>query len=101
VVGIDSVGNVKGCESIYSDKFIEGNLRKESLQQIWTKEGNFSYNRNFDVNMLTGACASCDKGSVCRGGCRGSSYFSTGSLFESCYCNYPGRPACNAIRNDD
>ena len=30
VVGIDSVGNVKGCESIYSDKFIEGNLREES-----------------------------------------------------------------------
>ena len=48
VVGIDSVGNVKGCESIYSDKFIEGNLRKESLEEIWTKEGNFAYNRNFE-----------------------------------------------------
>ena len=46
--------------------------------------------------MLTGACAGCDKGSACRGGCRGSSYFSSGSLFESRYCNYPGRPACNA-----
>jgi radical SAM protein with 4Fe4S-binding SPASM domain len=97
VVGIDSGGNVKGCESIYSDKFIEGNLREESLQEIWTKEGNFSYNRNFEVNMLTGACAYCDKGSICRGGCRGSSYFSSGSLFESSYCNYAGRPACNAI----
>lgn len=92
VVGIDSAGNVKGCESIYSDKFIEGNLREESLTEIWTKEGNFAYNRNFDVSMLTGACAGCDKGSICRGGCRGSSYFSSGSLFESRYCNYPGRP---------
>ena len=96
VVGIDSAGNVKGCESIYSDKFIEGNLREESLAEIWTKDGNFAYNRNFDVSMLTGACASCDKGSQSRGGCRGSSYFSSGSLFESRYCNYPGRPACNA-----
>jgi len=95
VVGIDSVGNVKGCESIYSDKFIEGNLREESLAEIWTKEGNFAYNRNFEVGMLTGACARCDKGSVCRGGCRGSSYFSSGSLFESRYCSYPGRPTCN------
>jgi radical SAM protein with 4Fe4S-binding SPASM domain len=94
VVGIDSAGNVKGCESIYSEKFIEGNLREESLTEIWTKEGNFAYNRNFDVSMLTGACAACDKGSVCRGGCRGSSYFSSGNLFESLYCNYPGRPAC-------
>ena len=95
VVGIDSVGNVKGCESIYSDEFIEGNLREESLTEIWTKEGNFAYNRNFEVSMLTGACAGCDKGSICRGGCRGSSYFSSGSLFESRYCNYPGRPIGN------
>jgi radical SAM protein with 4Fe4S-binding SPASM domain len=95
VVGIDSVGNVKGCESIYSDKFIEGNLREETLFEIWTKDGNFAYNRNFDVSMLTGACAACDKGSICRGGCRGSSYFSSGSLFESRYCSYPGRPDCS------
>ena len=95
VVGIDSIGNVKGCESIYSDKFIEGNLRKESLEAIWTKEGNFAYNRNFDTSMLSGACAVCDKGSICRGGCRGSSYFGTGSLFESRYCSYPKRPVCH------
>ena len=96
VVGIDSAGNVKGCESIYSEKFIEGNLREESLAEIWTEDGNFAYNRNFDVSMLTGACARCDKGSICRGGCRGSNYFSSGSLFESRYCSYPGRPDCSA-----
>jgi radical SAM protein with 4Fe4S-binding SPASM domain len=98
VIGIDSVGNVKGCESIYSDKFIEGNLRKESLEEIWTKEGNFPYNRNFDPSMLSGVCAACDKGSVCRAGCRGSNYFSTGSLFESRYCSYPGRPDCKTAK---
>ncbi len=97
VVGIDSVGNVKGCESIYSDKFIEGNLRRESLEQIWNKDGNFAYNRNFDVSMLTGACTGCDRGHICRGGCRGSSYFNSGSLFESHYCSYPGRPTHNAV----
>ena len=98
VVGIDSVGNVKGCESIYSEKFIEGNLRHETLEEIWNKEGNFAYNRNFDVSMLTGACAGCDKGHICRGGCRGSSYFNSGSLFESRYCSYPGRPGCCTVR---
>ena len=98
VVGIDSAGNVKGCESIYSEKFIEGNLRNETLEEIWNKEGNFAYNRNFDVSLLTGACAGCDKGHLCRGGCRGSSYFNTGSLYESRYCSYPGRPGCNAAQ---
>jgi len=92
VIGIDSVGNVKGCESIYADEFVEGNLRAESLEGIWFKEGNFPYNRQFDVRMLKGRCAGCDKGARCRGGCRGSSYFTSGSLFENIYCCYPGKP---------
>lgn len=91
VVGIDSTGNVKGCESLCSDEFIEGNLREESLSTIWYKEGNFAYNRNFDINMLTGSCENCDKGAICRGGCRGACYFTTDSKFENPYCCYPGK----------
>lgn len=91
VVGISSDGNVKGCESLYSDEFIEGNLLEESLKTIWFKEGNFAYNRQFDVNQLEGACKGCDKGEICRGGCRSSCFFSTGSLFENKYCCYPGK----------
>ena len=96
VVGIDSIGNVKGCESIYSDDFIEGNLREESFEKIWFKKGNFSYNRNFDINQLTGKCFSCDKARFCRGGCRGSNYFSKGTLFENAYCCYNGGEKVNA-----
>ncbi len=91
VVGIDSLGNVKGCESLYSDRFIEGNLREESLREIWFKEGNFSYNRQFNTALLTGRCTACDKGAICRGGCRSSCYFTSGSLFENYYCCYPGK----------
>lgn len=96
VMGIDSVGNIKGCESLYSEDFIEGNLRQESLKDIWCKEGNFAYNRQFDVSYLSGACAECDKGKICRGGCRGSCYFTTGSRFENAYCCYPGKSAIQA-----
>ena len=90
-VGIDSVGNVKGCESLYADRFSEGNLRQESLAEIWYGEGRFAYNRQFDVSMLEGVCAGCDRGEVCRGGCRGSSYFTSGALYENIYCCYPDR----------
>jgi radical SAM protein with 4Fe4S-binding SPASM domain len=89
VVGIDSIGNVKGCESLYSDEFIEGNLREESLSKIWYKVGNFAYNRDFDISMLTGSCKDCNKGVICRGGCRGACYFTTDSKFENPYCCYP------------
>lgn len=105
VVGIDSIGNVKGCESIYSDKFIEGNLREESLKEIWTKEGNFAYNRNFDVRNLAGACEGCDMGYICRGGCRGSCYFTSGNRFENPYCSYPDKKSnplnCESAANPE
>jgi radical SAM protein with 4Fe4S-binding SPASM domain len=92
VIGIDSVGNVKGCESLYADVFIEGNVRQESLAAIWNREGGFAYNRQFDPSMLTGSCARCDKGRSCRAGCRGMCYFTTGKLHENAYCCYPGKP---------
>jgi radical SAM protein with 4Fe4S-binding SPASM domain len=87
-IGIDSIGNVKGCQSMQSDHFIEGNVRQQTLRTIWENEENFAYNRHFDVSMLTGNCAGCDKGEVCRGGCRASCFFSKGHKHENAYCHY-------------
>ena len=83
---IDSVGNVKGCGAIYDKKFIEGNVRLSSLSAIWKNKLNFSYNRKFRTDLLTGHCRNCDFGSVCKGGCRASNYFMSGSLYENAFC---------------
>jgi radical SAM protein with 4Fe4S-binding SPASM domain len=99
-VGIDSVGNVKGCESLYDPRFIEGNLREQSLAEIWNGKGNFAYNRRFDKSQLTGACAGCDKGERCRGGCRGMCYFNQKGMFENPYCCYPMRPRVTKVDAD-
>lgn len=85
-IGIDSVGNVRGCESMYDDAFIEGNLRKRSLEDIWTDPEAFGYNRKFAPDMLTGACSNCPFGDVCAGGCRSYNYFTTGKLYENALC---------------
>lgn len=74
-VGIDSVGNVRRCESLYDQKFVEGNLREETLEAIWNRTNVFSYNRKFEFDMLHGRCKGCDKGCICAGGCRHMSYF--------------------------
>lgn len=89
-IGIDSVGNVRGCQSLYSEKFIEGNLRQNTLNEIWNKKDAFSYNRNFKFDMLNGKCKNCDKGYVCAGGCRQISYFSNGNkrFYNNVYCSY-------------
>ena len=86
-IGIDSEGNVRGCESMYDKCFIEGNLRKTSLKEIWESPSAFSYNRWFTPNLLTGKCKTCDFNMKCAGGCRSYNYFSNGKLYESAICS--------------
>jgi radical SAM protein with 4Fe4S-binding SPASM domain len=75
VIGIESNGNIKGCLSIMagyneqSNKYVEGNIRHESLYNIWNKPGAFAYNREWTPDKMDGFCASCANLSVCRGGC--------------------------------
>ena len=85
-VGIDSVGNVRGCESMYDPHFTEGNLRERTLREIWEDPDAFAYNRKFDAGMLTGACAACELGAFCAGGCRSYNYFVHGKLYEAPRC---------------
>lgn len=85
-IGIDSVGNVRGCESMYDDLFIEGNLREKKLYDIWCDPDAFAYNRCFTVNQLSGKCSNCDHGSRCAGGCRSYNYFTHRKLYESLRC---------------
>lgn len=85
-IGIDSIGNVKGCESMQDPRFNEGNLREKTLKEIWENPQGFSYNRQFNIDKLTGKCMNCEFGRVCRGGCRSYNYFATGGLYEHPYC---------------
>lgn len=84
---IDSIGNIKGCGALYSEKFIEGNIREKSLSEIWNDRNNFSYNRNFKPQLLNGKCRKCDLGKTCKGGCRASNFFTCDSLYESAFCS--------------
>lgn len=85
-IGIDSVGNVRGCESLYEDKFIEGNLLNTLLYDIWNSPTSFAYNRRFNKGMLKGKCAKCDVWYKCAAGCRSFNYFYSGEMFESKIC---------------
>jgi radical SAM protein with 4Fe4S-binding SPASM domain len=96
---IDSVGNVKGCGSLYAEEFIEGNVRSEPLAAIWHDQTRFSYNRSFDPTRLSGTCRECDAAYLCRGGCRSANYFNNkGKLYESASC---GRLAPHALLEGD
>jgi radical SAM protein with 4Fe4S-binding SPASM domain len=68
VAGITSSGVVKGCLSL-PDDLVEGNVREEPLDAVWGDPKRFVYNRAFDPAGLGGACAGCEYGKICRGGC--------------------------------
>ncbi|MDO4326058.1 MAG: radical SAM protein [bacterium] len=85
-IGIDSVGNVRGCESMYDERFNEGNLREKTLREIWESPDAFAYNRKFSRDMLTGTCGECQYGKYCAGGCRSYNFFVHGKLYESPAC---------------
>jgi radical SAM protein with 4Fe4S-binding SPASM domain len=87
-VGIESNGNVRGCLSLQSDRFIEGNLRKQSLREIWQRPGAFSYTREFEVANLHGYCKNCEYGEICRGGCTFMAVGATGLPHNNPYCPY-------------
>ena len=87
-IGIDSIGNVRGCESLYDDCFIEGNLREKSLREIWEDPDAFSYNRKFTVDMLEGECAGCPHGFYCKAGCRSYNFFVNKKMYEHPFCVY-------------
>ena len=85
-VGIDSIGRVRGCESMYDDFFTEGSLREKPLREIWENPDGFAYNRRFTKELLTGACRECEMGEYCAGGCRSYNYFVHRKLYESPSC---------------
>lgn len=85
ILGLDSEGNVRGCESLYDPRFIEGNLRERTLRAIWMDPDAFAYNRRFCPSDLTGRCADCPHGAICAGGCRSFNAFH-GALYESVNC---------------
>lgn len=87
-IGIESDGGIKGCLSLHGEEFIEGNIRKQTLKEIWESKDNFKYNRRFSPDQLQGICKDCKYGPVCKGGCSEKSMSFTGTRYGSPYCLY-------------
>jgi radical SAM protein with 4Fe4S-binding SPASM domain len=85
--GITSDGKIKGCLSLPAD-FVEGDLRRNDLWDIWFHSDSFAYTRRFSAERLGPFCEACDKGEQCRGGCSSMSFAATGRLHNDPFCFY-------------
>jgi radical SAM protein with 4Fe4S-binding SPASM domain len=83
--GIMSDGRVKGCLS-WPDTMVEGNLRDQTLWEIWFRDGAFASTRCFRKEDLAGACRDCEMGEECGGGCTAMSLAATGQMHADPYC---------------
>lgn len=86
-LGIMSDGGVKGC-LCQNDDFVEGNIREQSIIDIWRDADRFARNRKFHAGLLEGDCKDCPHGTECRAGCSNLSYNLTGSTYNNPYCLY-------------
>ncbi len=102
-IGIEADGGVKGCLSLQAkwgdrDPFVEGNVRERTLDEIWHAPGVFAFNRDSGQAQLTGGCARCRYGAICRGGARCVSSAVNGTVTDDPYCYH--RVATEARADD-
>ena len=85
-MGITSNGNIVGCLAMGNERFIEGNIRKQSVKSIWIDKQKFTYNRKFTLGELGPFCEECSFNLTCKGGCNSVSFGTTGQLHNNPYC---------------
>ena len=85
-IGVTSDGGVVGCLSMGNDRFIEGNLRDRTLEDIWNSPDSFGYTREFTKDDLGENCRRCKHWKKCGGGCNSVSMSLTGRFHNDPYC---------------
>ena len=87
---IDPVGQVFACPFLH--EFPVGDLRWQSLSEIWERSELLNAFRHVEQAKLQGKCHTCHYAPTqCRGGCRASAYAVTGDLWaEDPLCWHTG-----------
>jgi radical SAM protein with 4Fe4S-binding SPASM domain len=66
-------GSVALCHGLYDiEEAVAGNVRTDSLEDIWLRSALFTETRGWSGDMLSGICGNCRVRDVCRGLCRAS-----------------------------
>jgi radical SAM protein with 4Fe4S-binding SPASM domain len=90
VLGIESDGAVKPCASLQSEVYVRGNVREQSLAEIWQEQG-MAFSRSRGVADLWGYCRKCAFAEVCMAGCSFTAHALFGRPGNNPYCHYRAR----------
>ncbi len=91
VLGIESGGAIKGCLSLQSDSYVGGNVREQSIAEIWRDSRRLRFTRTPEVENLWGFCRECPFADPCMGGCSFTSHALFGRPGNNPYCHFRAR----------
>jgi radical SAM protein with 4Fe4S-binding SPASM domain len=69
LLGIEADGTIKACPSLPTEKWAAGNVRDQSLVDIWERGIPMRYTRDRTIDDLWGYCRDCYYADTCRSGC--------------------------------
>jgi radical SAM protein with 4Fe4S-binding SPASM domain len=87
-LGIEADGAIKGCPSLPTDAWTGGNIRDNSLKDIWERSTPLRYTRDRTIEDLWGYCRSCYYADTCRAGCTWTSFVLFGKAGNNPYCHH-------------
>ncbi|OGL74114.1 hypothetical protein A3E39_02965 [Candidatus Uhrbacteria bacterium RIFCSPHIGHO2_12_FULL_60_25] len=70
-------GSLYPCADTAVPQFRLGNLRKDSLSDIWERSPRLHELRSLNIDTLNSQCAACDVRYLCAGNCRGENFQTT------------------------
>jgi radical SAM protein with 4Fe4S-binding SPASM domain len=87
-LGIEADGAIKGCPSLPTEAWTGGNIRDNSLKDIWERSAPLRYTRDRTIDDLWGYCLTCYYADVCRAGCTWTSFVLFGKAGNNPYCHH-------------
>ncbi|HYP88039.1 MAG TPA: radical SAM protein [Polyangiaceae bacterium] len=87
-LGIEADGAIKGCPSLPTEAWTGGNIRDNSLRDIWERSAPLRYTRDRTVDDLWGFCRTCYYADECRAGCTWTSFVFFGKAGNNPYCHH-------------
>src|SRR6478735_7147943 len=87
-LGIEADGAIKGCPSLPTEAWTGGNIRDNSLKDIWERSAPLRYTRDRTVDDLWGYCRTCYYADECRAGCTWTSFLIFGRAGNNPYCHH-------------
>lgn len=86
VMGIESDGTIKGCPSLPTTPYVGGNVRDQSLREIWEADNQVAFTRTRRDKELWGFCKGCYYADVCQAGCSFTAHSTLGKRGNYPFC---------------